>query len=120
MLAEFIEAGHFGRHLRRMREIYAERSATLVAEATTHWAGRLDISPIEAGLQTAAWLTGRHSASDVALRAARRGLETTPLSNYHRSKPKREGLHLGFAAIPPTEIRRGVRELARVLDQMTT
>jgi GntR family transcriptional regulator/MocR family aminotransferase len=117
MLAEFIAAGHFGRHLRRMREIYAERSATLVAEATAHWAGRLDVSPIEAGLQTAAWLTGGQAASAVAQRAALRGLEATPLSNYQRSKPTREGLHLGFAAIPPSEIRRGVRELARVLDE---
>jgi GntR family transcriptional regulator/MocR family aminotransferase len=41
-------------HLRRMREVYAERLATLLECARDRMAGLLKISGVEAGLQTAA------------------------------------------------------------------
>jgi DNA-binding transcriptional MocR family regulator len=51
---------------------------------------------------------------------ARRGVEVTPLSRYyrgyHRGRMAREGLHLGFAAVDPREIRRGVEELGVALE----
>ena len=118
MLAEFIAEGHFGDT--------SAACARSTPSARRHWSPKPKrIGPAGStsrrsrrGSRPRLGSSERDSASDVALRAARRGLETTPLSNYRRSKPKREGLHLGFAAVPPTEIRRGVRELARVLDQM--
>jgi GntR family transcriptional regulator / MocR family aminotransferase len=38
-----------------------------------------------------------------------------PLSQYASGRSRREGLILGFAAVDPKELRRGVEELARVL-----
>jgi DNA-binding transcriptional MocR family regulator len=52
------DEGHFGRHLRRMREIYAERLEVLLACARETLGGMLEISGVEAGLQTAGWLRG--------------------------------------------------------------
>ncbi len=67
VLCDFITEGHFGRHLRRMREVYAERLSVLL-ECTRHsMTGLLEISGVEAGLQTAAWL---HSGLDSELVAA--------------------------------------------------
>ncbi len=115
VLADFIVEGHFGRHIRRMREVYAERLTTLVDEASRHLAGRLEVSQIEAGLQTPGWLAeGR--AVDVAKAAAARHVEVTPLDACWRGRPAREGVLLGFAAVDPREIRRGIVELAAVLD----
>ena len=51
VLCDFISEGHFGRHLRRMRQIYAERLAVLLESARERLAGLLEISDIEAGLQ---------------------------------------------------------------------
>jgi GntR family transcriptional regulator/MocR family aminotransferase len=56
VLAEFIVEGHFGRHLRRMREVYAERLAVLMESASAKLVGLLEISSVEAGLQTIGWL----------------------------------------------------------------
>src|SRR5580658_907270 len=56
VLCDFITEGHFGRHLRRMREVYAERLSVLVECARQDLTGLLEISGVEAGLQTAAWL----------------------------------------------------------------
>jgi GntR family transcriptional regulator/MocR family aminotransferase len=118
VLADFMTAGHFGRHLRRMRQVYAERLGVLVEESTRRLGGLLEISGVEAGLQTAGWLgdgmTGKHAARA----AGARGVEVTALSRYSRGSECREGLQLGFAAIDTREIRRGVRELAVALEDV--
>lgn len=118
VLCDFINQGHFGRHLRRMREIYAERSAALVTAARERLGGLLHLSDLEAGLQTAGWLAEGIGGEAAALAAKRRGVEVTPLSRYTRGKVAREGLQLGFAAVDPKEIRRGVRELAVALEEV--
>jgi GntR family transcriptional regulator/MocR family aminotransferase len=117
VLCDFITDGHFARHVRRMREVYAERLGALVEGARAELSGALSIIGVEAGLQTAAWLSDGHVASRVAELAAARRVDVSPLSRYTRGAPRREGLQLGFAAVDVPEIRRGVRELAAVLDR---
>ena len=56
VLCDFITEGHFGRHLRRMREVYAERLSILLECARQSLTGLLEISGVEAGLQIAGWL----------------------------------------------------------------
>ena len=119
VLCDFITEGHFGRHLRRMREVYAERLSVLLEEARARLAGLLEISTVEAGLQTVGRLRGGIDGESAAEAAAARGVEVTPLARYyrrHRRRPEREGLQLGFAAVDANELRRGVRELAVALE----
>jgi GntR family transcriptional regulator / MocR family aminotransferase len=116
VLCDFITEGHFGRHLRRMREVYAERLSTLLDAAAERLAGLLEISSVEAGLQTAGWLCAGIGGESAAKAAAARDVEVTPLSRYAHGRPTRGGLQLGFAAVDPTEIKRGVRELAAALE----
>lgn len=114
-LCDFITEGHFGRHLRRMREVYAERLTALLDGARERFAGLLDISPVEAGLQTAAWLPEGFVARDIAAAASVRDIDLRPLDGYAHRPLTRQGLQLGFAAVTPAEIRRGLHELAIAL-----
>jgi GntR family transcriptional regulator/MocR family aminotransferase len=116
VLCDFINEGHFGRHLRRMREVYAERLAALLESARHRLAGLLEISNIEAGLQTVGWLRKGISGEAVAEAAAKRDVDVIPLRWYSRGRLAREGLQLGFAAVDAREIRRGVQELAIALE----
>jgi GntR family transcriptional regulator/MocR family aminotransferase len=116
ILTDFMTEGHFGRHIRRMREIYAERRSVLLESARDKLDGLLDIAGVEAGLQTAGYLQNGLQGEPVVQAAAARGIELLALSRYCRGRGEREGLKLGFAAIEPAEIRRGVRELASVLE----
>jgi len=116
VLSDFITEGHFGRHLRRMREVYAERLSVLLEEARLRLAGLLEISNVEAGLQTAGWLGGGIDAESAAAAAAKRNVDVTPIDRYSQGKVVPEGLQLGFAALDVKEIRRGVRELAIALE----
>jgi len=121
VLCEFIQAGHFGRHLRRMREIYSERLGTLLDMGSKYLDGMMEVSKIEAGLQTVGWLTKGLDDREVAKAASARGVDSIALTSFYRSpqelaRRERHGLQLGFAAVGPREIRRGVEELARAIE----
>src|SRR5205807_7025000 len=80
VLSEFISEGHFGRHLRRMREIYAERLSILLQESHSRLSGLLEISNVQAGLQTVGWLPGGINGESAAAAAAERQVDVTPIS----------------------------------------
>jgi GntR family transcriptional regulator/MocR family aminotransferase len=116
VLCDFIVAGHFGRHVRRMRDVYAERLAVLIESARARLGGLVEIPVIEAGLQTVGWLGAGVDAEAAARAAGARGIEVIPLGRYARGALPRNGLQLGFAALDPPAIRRGVNELAIALE----
>ena len=118
VLCDFIEQGHFGRHLRRMRKTYEERLAVLLECARVHLGGHLAISNIEAGLQTIGLLDRNISAEEVARRAAAENIDVVPLSRLCCAVSIPEGLQIGFAAVNEREIKAGVLKLARILESM--
>jgi GntR family transcriptional regulator/MocR family aminotransferase len=123
VLCDFIEQGHLGRHLRRMRKIYQERYTILRESAQEHLAEYLEIATIEAGLQTIGLLHGHLaaqgiSAEMVAQRAALVDIDVVPLSHYCHIASIPEGLQIGFAAVHEKEIHRGVLKLASVFDRI--
>ena len=115
VLSDFITGGHFGRHIRKMREVYAERLGCLVDGVNRQLAGALDITAVEAGLQAAGMLQPGVDAEAVARAALARQVEVTPLSRYAHNSMPRDGLQLGFAPVGTREIRRGVEVLAGIL-----
>ncbi len=118
VLCDFIVEGHFGRHLRRMRELYAERLSILMESAHGKLTGLLELSNVEAGLQTVGWL--RQGMDSVAAKRAAQAhkVEVTPINIYSRRAMRREGLQLGFAAVNGQEIRRGIQQLAIALEEL--
>ena len=115
VLCDFIAAGHFGQHLRRMREVYAERLEVLQNAAKKEWGDRLWLHPTNTGLQTVGWLTKNVRDREFARTAAACGVEVTPLSNYALRWETAHGLQIGFASAGPRELRRGVTSLAKLL-----
>ncbi|MSU90042.1 aminotransferase class I/II-fold pyridoxal phosphate-dependent enzyme [Rhodobacteraceae bacterium 2CG4] len=117
IVARFIEDGHFAAHIRRMREIYAQRRDTLLSEAAQHLAGRMDVRPTDTGFHTIGTLpVGGPDETAVSRAAATAGLAATPLGRFALRPLPVRGVTLGFSAVPPPQIARGVRTLATVLD----
>ena len=116
VLCDFITEGHFARHIRRMRELYAERLPVLLEASRSRLDGLLEIPSVEAGLQTVGWLAPGIGAERAAEEAARREVEVIPLSRYASRPLSRQGLLLGFAAVDKRELRRGVEELGKALE----
>lgn len=117
ILCDFIREGHFARHVRRMRQLYAERLSVLIDSARERLGDSLEIDDIEAGLRTVGWLKHEMSADRVARAAAQHDVEVVPLSRYGSGRAPRNGLVLGFAAVDARELRRGVEGLARALEE---
>jgi GntR family transcriptional regulator/MocR family aminotransferase len=115
-LHDFIAEGHFGRHMRRMRMLYAERAEVFRRAVDSHLEGLLGVPPITTGLDAPAFLPEGVDDTLVADLAAQAGVETRPLSVYAVQRPAPSGLVLGFAAIGPREIAAGAKTLAKVLE----
>ncbi|MEQ8357549.1 MAG: PLP-dependent aminotransferase family protein [Kiloniellaceae bacterium] len=119
VLAAFIDEGHFATHVRRMRRLYAARQAALVAAARRHLGDYLSVAPDDAGLHLMAWLkpalAERLGDRGAAEAAAAAGIAVSPLSDFFVDEPTRQGLLLGYAAVPEDEIESGARRLAVAL-----
>ncbi len=115
VVADFIREGHFGRHLRRMRALYAERRAALAAAIDEELGGTLSVHGGEAGMHLVATLPSGSDDGDLSRRAARKGLWAMPLSSCYGGKPSQSGFVLGFGGTDAAEIRDGVRALRSIL-----
>lgn len=118
VLTDFLREGHFTRHIRRMRQLYAERQNVLLETARAELGGLLDVAPADTGMHLLGWLPPGCDDGDAFARAAAHGVSTVPLSRLLLNPGgdgKRGALMLGYAAVPPDEIRRGVRTLAAAL-----
>jgi GntR family transcriptional regulator/MocR family aminotransferase len=113
-LVRFMEAGHFSRHLRRTREVHAERRQVLLEQARHRLDGAVEIHAAQAGLHLSGSLPA--GADDVALAAsaARAGVDIWPVS-IHAIKDQRKGLLLGYGGVPVEQIPQGVEQLAMAL-----
>ncbi len=115
-LAAFMDEGHFARHLRRMRLLYAERRRLFCELCQSYLASWLE--PIEgyAGMQTSWWLRPPLDDRRLAEEARRRSIVLTPLSEfYHHGRP-RQGLILGFAPLREAEMHAGLKSLRDLLE----
>jgi GntR family transcriptional regulator/MocR family aminotransferase len=115
ILADFIDEGHMGRHMRRMRELYADRLQTLRRESEKHLKGLLEIPNIHAGLYTVGFLRNGMSSRQAETAATSHGIETMGLDRFVLSRTDPKGLILGFAAFDHRAIKRGVATLAMAL-----
>ena len=115
ILNDFITDGHFARHIRLMRTVYAERQEILIAELKSKLSGFLQVDPDEAGIHLVGWLPEGVSDVDAARKAAENGVEVGRLSDYYLEQQSRGALMLGYSAYDSREIRRGVRRLAKAL-----
>lgn len=114
-LADFIEQGHFARHLRRMRVHYANLRAALVDELQSRLGDQVELVGAPAGMHLTLLLAAGISDSAIAAAAFARGLSVMPLS-YCRLRPRgrrtRDGLVLGFGSLQPVQISAAVAKLA--------
>lgn len=118
-MAAFIAEGHFAQHLRRMRRLYAERQDALVDAGARHLRGLLELRAKATGMHLTAELApdlaARMDDRAAAGRALRAGITAPALADHYLGQPGRQGLLLGYAAVPEAEIDPAVRTLARAL-----
>ncbi|WP_185273659.1 MocR-like pyridoxine biosynthesis transcription factor PdxR [Adhaeribacter swui] len=116
ILTEFIQEGHFTRHLRRMRILYKKRQDTLLA-CLRQYAPQLAYSDMnESGMHILVWLPEHLSDKAVSELLRQEGIIAPPLSDYTLTNFKKPGLLLGYSAFTEAQITQGIEKFARVVN----
>jgi GntR family transcriptional regulator/MocR family aminotransferase len=114
VLADFMAEGHFDRHVRRMRRIYASRAQAFEDAARRHWQGLIDVPAAQAGLDVVVRLIGMDEATAMR-RLTAAGIKALPLGRYTGIHSCPPALVMGFAPFSEEVIEQTARKVATAL-----
>src|SRR6266478_4064461 len=117
VMSDFIREGHFARHVRRMRPIYAERRRVLIAELERQLGDNVTIMGDQAGMHLAMFLAPGRDDRKIAATAARQSLWLSALSSSYVGRTPRHGFVLAFGNTKANEIPQAVRHLRKLICQ---
>lgn len=108
-LADFLDEGHFDRHVRRMRRVYKRRRDVLLESLEREFGKDAGVRGDAAGLHvTVRFRLGAR----VRAAAERHGMHLASTGIYYLSRPVPNEFIFGFSAIGERTIRTAVRRLA--------
>ncbi len=113
-LNDFMREGHFSRHVRRMRLLYAKRQQVFVDAIREHCGDWLEVAPAPAGLHLVGWLPPGVDDARVAATFAKKEVFTPPLSTYSLTPLERGGLVMGYAGVSEDEIMSAVELMGKI------
>ena len=116
-VATFLREGHYLRHLRRMKRLYAARRGALVRSLCSHAADALSLEAT-AGLSVVVTLPANTGDIDIALNALPYGLAPVPLSPWYMGGLPRRGLLLGVTNLDERRLAADCRRLAELSRQL--
>ena len=114
-LAEFISAGAYLGHIRRMTRLYKGRRDRMLQALATEAGSRLTVEAPAGGMQLLARCHGAANDRKLSARLLEAGVVSRPLSSMLYHKTGEQGLFLGFAAWNEKEIDRAARVLGRIV-----
>ncbi len=119
-LADFISAGHFTRHIRKTRQLYAERRNALAHALAKEFDSEIERSHMqilgaEAGMHLVVTLPPGLSDQKISARAAQEGLWLWPLSAAYAGTNVRQGFILGFGGTKADDMLQQVRRLRKAM-----
>jgi len=122
-LASLIEEGAYDRHVRRARRLNGDRRKTLLNALQHAFARRITIDGADAGLHVVIWFDelprSLESTLIEATRSAGVGVHSvTPHYESNRTVRDKVGLVMGYSALSPGQIERGVRILADAVHEV--
>ena len=117
VMVDFIREGHFARHIRRMRVLYAQRRTALVEAIHKYMRGKLEVIGAEAGMHLVALLPPGVNDVTVSKKAAEIGISVMPLSSCYAKPPARRGLILGYGGTDARQIHDGMRKLSTIFSE---
>ncbi|HEY0799009.1 MAG TPA: hypothetical protein VGD50_07650, partial [Candidatus Baltobacteraceae bacterium] len=115
-LADFIDEGHFERHLRRMHHLYGRRRAALVSALQRYFPGKVTIVGESAGMHLLARFATARSNTEIVAGAAQVGVFITSAEPLYLHGGGHGEFVLGFAELDEHRIDEGISRLASVID----
>ncbi len=116
-LADFMNEGHFTRHLRRMRRLYAARRQFFMDICEDHLSPWLRLRRTESGIQLVGLFHENCDDKVIAHAALEQGVNVSPLSIQYRHSKVQRGLVMGFAAADEKTTKKAMSKLRDVLSR---
>jgi len=114
-LAEFLRAGHFAQHLKKMRRLYAARRDALVGAIEKYLGDSVTIYGGSSGIHLTIALAEQCNDLVISQALLAQGVYAQPLSKLATDKVLRNGLMLGYAQVDAIEMDKYVQILAQVI-----
>jgi len=117
-VATFIEQGHFSRHLKKMRSLYAHRRMLLTQALSVRLGMQLSVNLQLGGMHLCADLKEGLNDQVIAAAARRAGLGVQALSDWHLTSPAQRGLLMSFTNVTSeAQAAQLAERLAGVIDE---
>lgn len=118
IVARLIAEGHYGRHVHRMRRIYAKRQNRLLQIIRSDFSDVFESPEFSSGFYNLCYYKDQSIDDDAVMRNCRRyNLGVEQLSYYYKNRQSpRKALLIGFAASNEDEIELGTQLLRRGLE----
>jgi GntR family transcriptional regulator/MocR family aminotransferase len=113
-LTLFLTEGYLERHIRRMRQHYAQ-GRMLLHKAFASISHIVSLRGLEAGLHAYLELNAPLSTSQIINQARRGGVVVSDLETCYLDAPDRRGFLLGYGGLSLADIEQGALQLASLL-----
>ncbi|MGO7179300.1 PLP-dependent aminotransferase family protein [Rhizobium ruizarguesonis] len=125
-LASLIESGGYESHVRRVRRLNRDRRETLLNALQRAFGERITVEGADAGLHVVVWFNELPRSSETRLLqiAQRAGVGVYCISPLYDPQPgtvteDRLGLVMGYSALSPRQIERGIQQLLIAIETVT-
>jgi GntR family transcriptional regulator/MocR family aminotransferase len=119
VVADFMQKGHFARHIRRMRMLYGERRRALAAALEAAFGNRIALEMQAGGMHLLARFPGVEDDTALVKRALAAGLGPSSLSAQTMVHSHGHGLLLSFTNVPVEAAPGIVARLERAIRGLT-
>lgn len=111
VVADFIQQGHFSRHLKRMRLLYAERLERSLPLFHQCLGERFIVLSTGAGMHLVLMSHKKINDIDLSEFMEKQGYSCKALSSYYIGRKKRYGLVVGFSNVDGREMQKGIEAI---------
>lgn len=118
VLSEFINKGHFARHMRRMRALYATRQTAAIAAAKKYVSDIMTVPSLDGGLHLVGWLADHVNEANLITVAEQAGIELVPNSAFSVDGMGKSSVLIGYASFTEGEIAEAFKRLGEAYREL--
>jgi GntR family transcriptional regulator/MocR family aminotransferase len=119
VVAAFISEGHFARHIKQMRNLYAARRQALAGALADVFGDDIEVDLAAGGMHLIFRPAGRISDVELTRRLRATGLAAEALSSRALAHPSKQALLLGFTNIAESDADNMCRRLRRAIGSLS-
>jgi len=118
VLAAFIQEGYLERHIRRIRNVYAEVREHIIGMIEKYIPQELAwLQPGDQGMHMVLWLAHHINDVEVASIAVDEGIAIKAISPTFSKEQQRSGLIIGLSDFEPELLQQAVKKLSKIIQQ---